>query len=111
LDEYGSKGSSSSSPSSPGLREERRDELGVRALGNSDWLGTKGAAMAKLEVARGELCAHKSGDGVSALMLAKEPGLEDAEERGRGIGLNSEALAFRRRGEDRGDDGKLDAAN
>jgi hypothetical protein len=81
----------------------------VRALGNNDWAGINGAAMAKLEVARGELCAHKSGDGVSALILAKEPGLEDAEERGRGIGLNSEALAFRRRGEDKGEDGRLDA--
>lgn len=29
----GSKGSSSSSPSSPGRREERREELGVRARG------------------------------------------------------------------------------
>jgi hypothetical protein len=46
---------------------------------------------------------------VSALILAREPGLEDAEERGRGIGLNSEALAFRRRGEDKGEEGRLDA--
>jgi len=108
LDENGSNGSSSSS-SSPVLREDRSDELGVKALGRSDWAGTNGAAIARLEVARGELCAHRSGDGVSALILAREPGLEDAEERGRGIGLNSEALAFKRRGEDKGDDGKLEA--
>lgn len=109
MDENGSKGSSSSSSSSPGFSEDRRDELGVRALGRSDWAGTSGAAIAKLDVARSELSAHRSGDGVSALILAREPGLEDADERGRGIGLNSEALAFSIRGEDKGDDGRLDA--
>jgi hypothetical protein len=37
--------------------------------------------------------------------------LDDAADKGRGIGLNSEALAFRRRGEESGDDGKLDASS
>jgi hypothetical protein len=50
--------------------------------------------MAKLELALNELGAQRSGDGVSALRLAKEAGLEEAAERGRGIGLNSEAFAF-----------------
>lgn len=66
--------------------------------------------MARLDVARGELWAHMSGDGVSALRLANDPGLEDADDKGRGMGLNSEALAFRSRGDDNGDDGRL-AAN
>lgn len=57
LFENGSKSTSSSSSS--GWRDERRDEL---LLGCS---GINGAAIARLDVARGELCAHRSGDGVS----------------------------------------------
>ena len=66
--------------------------------------------MAKLDGARGELFAHRSGDGVSALKLAREPGFEEAEDKGRGIGLNSCAFAFSRRGDDKGEAGRL-AAN
>jgi hypothetical protein len=105
LDAKGSKGSSSSS--SPARTEERKDELGVLARGRSDWSGIKGAAIARLEVALRGLWAHRSGDGVSALRADRELGLEDAAERGRGIGLNSDALAFRRRGEDNGEAGRL----
>lgn len=61
----------------------------MRDLDSKLWSGTNGAAMAKFDGARGELWDHKSGDGVSALKLANEPGLDDADERGRGIGLNS----------------------
>ena len=82
----------------------------MTALGSNDWSGTNGAAIAKLEVALGELWAHKSGDGVSALRLVIQPGLDDADESGRGMGLNSEAFAFKRRGDERGDEGRL-AAN
>ena len=48
-----------------------------------------------------------SGDGVSARSVAREPGLEEAADSGRGIGLNSCALAFRIRGEDNGEAGRL----
>jgi len=60
--------------------------------------------MARLEVARRGLWAQRSGEGVS---VRSAPGLEDAAERGRGIGLNSEALAFKRRGDDMGEEGRL----
>ena len=60
--------------------------------------------MARLDVARGELWAHISGGGVS-VRLMNEPGVVAAAERGLGIGLNSLALALRRRGEDNGDAG------
>lgn len=35
------------------------------------------------------------------------PGVHEAAERGRGIGLNSDAFAFNRRGDERGDAGRL----
>ena len=59
--------------------------------------------MARLDVARGELWAHKSGDGVSA--RRRDPVWVAAADIGRGIGLNSLAFAFSRRGEDKGDAG------
>lgn len=61
--------------------------------------------MARFEVARGELCAHISGDGVSA--RRSEPGWEEAEESGRGMGLNSDAFAFSEREVSNGEAGKL----
>ena len=88
--------------------EERKDELGVPALWRRVLSGVKGAAMASLEVGR-EGGAHRSGEGVSPRKAAKEPGLEEAAERGRGIGLNSEALALRSRGDSMGEDGRLTA--
>ena len=63
--------------------------------------------MASLEVGLSVLWAHKSGDGVSALRPGMDAGLEDAAERGRGMGLNSEALAFKRRGDEIGEAGRL----
>jgi hypothetical protein len=77
--------------------EERRDELGVRERS-----GMSGAAIAKLE--RKGLWDHMSGDGVSA---RKPAGFDEAAERGRGMGLNSVAFAFKRRGEDNGEAGRL----
>ena len=68
----------------------------------------RGAAMASFDVGR-EGGAQRSGDGVSPRRAANEPGLEEAAESGRGMGLNSEALALRRRGDDMGDEGKLTA--
>jgi len=65
----------------------------------------RGAAMARFEVARGELCAHMSGEGVSA--RRREPGWDEAEERGLGMGLNSEALALRERDVSKGEAGRL----
>lgn len=64
-----------------------------------------GAAMARFEGARGELWAHMSGEGVSA--RRSEPGWDEAEESGRGMGLNSEALALREREVRRGEAGRL----
>ena len=64
--------------------------------------------MASLEVGR-DGGAQRSGEGVSPRKAANEPGLEEAAESGRGIGLNSEALALSKRGDDMGDDGRLTA--
>jgi hypothetical protein len=105
LDANGSNGSSSSSP---GLMDERKPEFGVAARGKYDRSGVSGAAMAKLELALVEPGAHKSGDGVSARNWDKDDGLDEAAESGRVMGLNSDALAFKCRGEDRGDAGRLD---
>lgn len=101
----GSKGSSSSS-SSPG-RNDRRRELGVPDRGSSALSGVNGAAIASFEVGREGLWAHMSGDGVSARREASDPGFDEAAESGRGMGLNSWALAFRIRGEDKGEAGRL----
>ena len=57
-----------------------------------------------------EVWAHMSGEGVSARSCESEPGFEDAADSGRMMGLNSCALAFKMRGEDSGDAGRL-AAN
>jgi hypothetical protein len=54
LEANGSKGSSSSS-SSLGRWDERRDEEGVKERVDDDWSAIRGAAMARLDVARGEL--------------------------------------------------------
>jgi hypothetical protein len=67
----------------------------------------RGAAIARFELVRVVLCAHKSGDGVSARRALKDVGLDDAADNGRGMGLNSEALAFNSRGEESGEAGKL----
>ena len=54
--------------------------------------------------------SHRSGDGVSALRLAREPGLEEDDDNGHCMGLNSCAFAFNRRGDDKDEAGRL-AAN
>ena len=100
----GSKGSSSSSSS--GRREVRKDELGVRERGwEGDWSAMSGAAMARFEVALGELCAQRSGEGVSVRRY--EPGTDEAAESGRCIGLNSDAFALSKRGDESGEAGRL----
>lgn len=101
-------GSNGSSSSSAGLMDERKAEFGVVARGKYDRSGVKGAAMAKLELALVEAGAHKSGEGVSARNWDKDDGLEEAAERGRVMGLNSDALAFKCLGEDNGEAGRLD---
>lgn len=101
----GSKGSSSSSS---GRMDARNEEVGVPDLGRYELSGVSGAAMANLDVGR-EGGAHKSGEGVSARSAASDPGLEEAAERGRGMGLNSDALALSSRGDDMGEDGRLTA--
>src|ERR1700722_1296878 len=108
LEANGSNGSSSSSSSSlsPGRKDER-NELEVTVRGISCWSGTKGAAIARLELALRELCAQRPGDGGPDLKVNKGAGFEEAAESGRWIGLNSDAFAFRRRGEDKGEDGRL----
>ena len=103
----GSNGSSSSSSSSG--RKVDLKELGVTDRGNRWLSGVSGAAIANLEVGLCGLCAHRSGEGVSALKPGNVPGLEDAAERGLWIGLNSEAFAFKMRGEEMGEAGRLDA--
>ena len=61
--------------------------------------------MARLEVARGELWDHKSGEGVSE--RRREVGVVDAAaDKGLGMGLNSLALALNRRGEEMGEAGR-----
>lgn len=102
----GSKGSSSSSSSG---RKVDLNELGVADRGSKELSGVSGAAIANLDVGLWGLCAHRSGEGVSARNPGNVPGLDDAAERGRCIGLNSEAFAFKIRGEDMGDAGRLDA--
>ena len=104
----GSNGSFSSSSSSPGWSDSL-SELGVPARGNGDISGTRGAAIASFDVGR-EVWAHMSGEGVSPRSCESEPGLDDAADSGRMMGLNSCALAFKMRGEDKGDAGRL-AAN
>jgi hypothetical protein len=101
----GSKGSSSSSSSR--RWDVRREELGVRERGwrEGDWSAMSGAAMARFEVALGELCAQRSGEGVSVRRY--EPGTDEAAESGRWIGLNSDAFALSKRGDERGEAGRL----
>jgi len=89
------------------LRDERR-ELGVTARGCREWSGTKGAAIARLEVALSWLWDHKSGDGVSVRYPERVEGLDEAADRGRGTGLNSVAFALKSLGEVIGDDGRLE---
>src|SRR3712207_31430 len=108
FDANGSKGSSSSSSS--GRTEERKDELGVAARGRRDWSRINGAAIARLDVGLCALSVQGSGEGVSALAPIREAGFDAAADSGRGIGLNSLALAFSRRGEESGEAGRL-AAN
>jgi len=88
---------SSSSSLSSGLTKERREEVGV--IG-----GMRGAAMARLEEGRGEVWDQRSGEGVSA--LRRDAGCEEAEERGRWMGLNSDALALSEREVSNGDAGR-----
>ena len=47
---------------------------------------------------------------MSALRLAREPGLEEDDDKGHRMGLNSCAFAFNRRGDDKGEASRL-AAN
>lgn len=58
----------------------------------------RGAAIARLD----GLCDQRSGEGVFARNPSKLE-LEPAAERGRGIGLNSAAVAFRSRGDESGE--------
>jgi hypothetical protein len=88
----GLKGSSSSSSSGGWRALFLREEVERERAG---WSGSRGAAMARLELVLKELGAQTSGEGVSPLRLARDAGFEDAAERGRGIGLNSEAFAFK----------------
>ena len=61
--------------------------------------------MARFEVARGELCDHRSGEGVSE--RRREPDVVDAAaDKGLGIGLNSLAFALNKRGEEMGEAGR-----
>ena len=74
--------------------------------------GISGLAIASLDAPRRapDPCAHRSGDGVSARLPDKcvyAPGFDEAAESGRGAGLNSDAFAFRRRGDDRVKAGRL----
>jgi len=57
------------------------------------------------------LWAHKSGDGVSVLRAAptREDVLDPPADSGLGVGRNSTALAFKRRGDERGEEDALDA--
>jgi hypothetical protein len=103
--ERGSKGSSTSISSSSSSGWVVEDLRGVDERESRLCSGNRGAAIARLDVARGELWAQRSGDGVSARKRA--PGLDDAAERGRGMGLNSEAFAFRSRGDEMGEAGRL----
>ena len=63
----GANGSNGSSSSSSGRADVRSDELGVRERGRrlGDRSAMRGAAIARLEVALGELWAQRSGGGVS----------------------------------------------
>ena len=54
--------------------------------------------------------SHRSGDGVSALRLARELGLDEDDDKGHQMGLNLCAFAFNRQGDDKGEAGRL-AAN
>jgi len=105
---FEANGSNGSSSSSVGLMDERKAEFGVAARGKYDRSGVSGAAMARLELALVEPGAHKSGEGVSARNCDKDDGFEEAAESGRVMGLNSDALAFKCLGEDKGDAGRLD---
>jgi hypothetical protein len=105
---FEANGSNGSSSSSVGLMDERKAELGVAARGKYERSGVNGAAMAKLELALVEAGAHRSGDGVSARSWDRDDGFEEAAESGRVMGLNSEALAFKCLGEDKGEAGRLD---
>ena len=88
--------------------EERRFELGVPERCINVLSGVRGAAIASLDVGR-DGGAQRSGLGVSPRKAANEPGLDEAADNGRGMGLNSEALALRSRGDDRGEAGRLTA--
>ena len=55
-------------------------------------------------------CAHKSGDGVSALRPTRDGKLVDADECGL-VGRNSDAFALSKRGDERGEAGRLVARN
>jgi hypothetical protein len=101
----GSKGSFSSSYSSG--RKDARRELGVPDRDKRVGSATSGAAIARFDVTREVPWAQRSGEGVSAREPINVLGLDDAADNGRGWGRNSEALALRRRGEERGDAGRL----
>ena len=62
--------------------------------------GIKGAAMARLEVAREGLWDQRSGDSVSFLSVVppNDDALVPPADRGLGTGRNWAALAFKRRG-------------
>ena len=56
--------------------------------------------MANLDVPLYDPWDQRSGEGVSARRLANEAGFDEAADRGLGVGLNSEAFALRRRGDE-----------
>ena len=88
-----------------------KEELGVieRGAGTKARSGMRGAAIARLEVAREGLWAHRSGEGVSVRKATptKEDVLEPPADKGLGMGRNSTALAFKSRGDERGEEDAL----
>ena len=101
-------GSNGSSSSSVGLMDERKPEFRVAARGKYDRTGVNSAAMAKFELAPVEPGAHKSGEGVSARNRDKDDRLEEVAGSGRVMGLNSDTLALRCLGGDKGEAGRPD---
>jgi len=92
------------------LDDLRNEELGVTARGADEYAsGTRGAAMARFEVARDGLWDQRSGDGVSVLSAVptNDDALVPPADRGLGVGRNSTALAFKRRGDERGEEDAL----
>lgn len=92
------------------LDDRCNEELGVKARGAEVYTsGTRGAAIARFEVARDGLWDQRSGEGVSVLSAAptNDDALVPAADKGLGVGRNSTALAFNRRGDESGEEDAL----